>query len=383
MKIKSILMAALAVVVFASCSKSDGDGDTSVATGNSAVNITVKQGIPMGVRSEANDIGAAPISMGPGHIFFTDATGNITRHIHILASGATTADQVNVGDFASTVTISSVPNNTTGCYILCTATTTAAIGASEVNSNISTIQALTLSVSDLDDATGGVSNVPIWGTGSVTASGAGLATTVTMNPLAARLQVAKFTGTNDIVSYQVEGIFVNKYFATMPISKTLLASALTDNGQVVTKYVGASTEYPATLPLYDYNATGIGAMTGLVCEPANGASHANPVWAYNVFPNESLNTAATVPQIVVRLKDVVWNDGTANQTLPNPQFITIKGIRSGGTNLTQIQGGRVYTFADVPFERSDISNVPGVTEVAADVDVTLMPWVPVAVTPEL
>lgn len=378
MKIKSLLVAAFAVLALASCSKSESSNEPK---GEGNVVITVRH--ETGTRAEAEDIGAAAISLGAGHVFFTDGGGIITRHVEIKNAGAVGPDQVNKADFGAGAVITLVPNNSTKCYILSNAVTT--IAASEVSNNIATILAKTVAVSDMDDPTGGVVNVPLWGEGNVVpAAGNTLATTVTMKAIGSRLQVRKFTGITDIVSYEVEGIFINNYFNTMPISKAVTAAGITDNASVAASYVGGTAAYPATLPLYDYNAAGIGQMsTPLICVPLNGGGYANPVWAYNVFPNEALNTAATLPQIVVRLKDVVWFDGVANQTLPNPQFITVKGIKKTGVALTQIEGGHVYSFDDIQFERKNITNVPVVTSVNATVNVNMIPWVPETVEPEL
>ncbi len=147
---------------------------------------------------------------------------------------------------------------------------------------------------------------------------------MSIGALGARLQVKSFEGVDDITSYQIDGIFVNNFFATMPISKTLAASAVVDFASDHTKYVAGYNGYTS---LMDYNASGLGeseVATPLLRVPENAKGYANPVWAYNIFPTEGVDSedqADVFPMIVVRLSKVKWNDAAdaleARSSLPS------------------------------------------------------------------
>ncbi len=58
-------------------------------------------------------------------------------------------------------------------------------------------------------------------------------------------------------------------------------------------------------------------------------------------------------------------------------------MKQGATSLTKIDARHVYTYSNIQFSREHLTTVPVVTSIDAQVTVSLLPWVPVAVTPEL
>lgn len=384
MKTNLMIAAMAALVGFTACSKKDDPGKISEEKANVLVKIQ-----PQGSRVEAEDIGAAGLTLGPGHLFFATNSGTITRHITILASGAAGDDQKNVADFATGATIVNVPNNSGKCYLLSNATVTMP-GAPIVGRNISDIKDLSLDVSDMDDPTAGVVNVPLWGEGNVTGT-TSLTTTVLTSAIGSRIQIAKFTGGADVVTYSIDGIFINNYFNNMKVDKSVVTTAIVNNQSDASRYIGGGSNYPGTLPLYDYDAVSkIGTYTSAtkVTEPKNtgGTPFTTPVWAYNVFPNEqpagTADKADFVPHIIVRLSGVQVTRNSATVTLSDPQFITIKGMNDGAP-VDNLVGGHVYTFRDIPFSADDITDVPEVKSIDATVDITMVPWIEVDVEPIL
>lgn len=380
---KKTMIALLATgVAFASCSKDDASSTPEAVPGEKTeVSVRIKENAVS--RAEAEDIGSAGLNLGPGYLFFTDSRGSITRQIEIVSSGASGDDKKNVADFkaAEGATISNVPSNSVSSYLLSNANMT--LTKSYVGNNISEIKGMDLSVNDMYDAAGGgVGKVPLWGVGTVLPDGTNLKTEVTVTAMGARLQLKEIAGGADIVSFSVEGIFINNYFASMPVGKNVAASSITDNDSDASKYTTAGyAAFPGLFDNTDGTYTGGKSYTPL----KDGLE--NPVWAYNVFPNDGITGAdsETVAHIVIRLKDVVYNDGTKDIALEGSQFLTVKGFKEAGEEdlIATLKSGYVYTVNKLEFSRKDITDVPEVETVTGTVTLNMIPWVPVGVDPAL
>ena len=384
--IKFFAMAAIAALALSSCSKEINSNNP--ADGKSKVVVLKVVQATGETRAEADATGAATIALGTGHVFFTDANGVITRKVAIVTTtpGDDEVSLTSISNTSTGATILNVPSNTTKCYILSKAASVDVSGV-VVGDNISELTAKTVALADMTDATNNtVVNVPLFGEGEVTVeSETLLKTTVPVGALGARLQLTSFKGGGDIKSYKIEGIFVNNFFATMPLSKTLAAANAVDYASDYQQYVAGYNGYTS---LVDYDADGLGQAgnTSLDRVPVNTPDYDNPVWAYNIFPTEGVPTgdqADVFPMIVVKLKDVVWNNNGSEETLPNPQFVTVKGMKQGGNPLTKIEARHVYTYSTIAFERKAVTDIPDVSSIDAEVKVELLEWIPEAVEPEM
>ena len=396
-KITTIAALAFAsLLTLASCSKEENGKDLNNGD-KTAVTLKVSYDKPLGSRAVGEAVlDGDEISLGLGHIFFTNASGLIYNHIEII-NGTAGENQVALSAIssASGATLTGINASATKCYILSKANVTIPfIGAA---TNISEIEDLAMSVSDLADAKGAVTNVPVWGEGSLNKVSDPATVTVSMKPLASRLQIKKITAENytytddqsqnhtiAITSYKIKGIFVNNYYSQMKVGSTYPA-ALVNNGSTVLNYnptASGTGSYVSTgtgAKLYDWDTAGVGVATGLSYSPdsefyGTGADElTTPVWAYNVFPTPA-STIASVPHIIVMFSEVKWTlDGGSENTLTD-YFLTVKGLKKSSVALESIDKGNVYTFADIRFNQNQLTDVPEVQTISALVDVEIMKW---------
>jgi hypothetical protein len=136
------------------------------------------------------------------------------------------------------------------------------------------------------------------------------------------------------------------------------------------------------------------------------------VWAYNVFPNDTINNpvflpsydqknADYVPRIVLRLDQVEVKDGaTLMYRNPNePWYVTVNGYsipegeRATGyyadpvnydeaaNRITNFRRGYVYRIESLEFSYDDMELTPGKKAIQANVSAELIPWKLQAVNP--
>ena len=348
------MTALVAVVALAGCTKNE-----NVATEDASVFVKISSGVDTKAIGDA--IGTKPYVFTDGYMFFVGG-GTITKRIVIGASGDFTVAQLQSGQ---TIT---VPSSSTEVYVVGNIPTTGVTmpGAGP----ISAVQALLISVQSQADASVTGDKVTLYGKGNI---GSGSAN-VTVTPITARIEIAQISAGGAITSYKVAGIFVNHYYPNSKLDGTI-GGSLVNNADDVAKYVGNGTAYPSTLPLYDYNASGLPAMTSLVCAP----TPAGKFWYYNVMAPSDAPDAA-VPHIVIRLTDVV----AGGYNYPNPQFITIKAFKDGSnTALTKLTAGHAYKLLNVPFTESDLTDKPETATIDVSVSITINNWITDTVTPVL
>lgn len=351
-------------------------------------NVVLKVAIPAVdvTRGEGDRVRSDAVTLAEGHILFADASGVIRRYVQVKNS-ASGVDEVSLSDVRSSsgATVTGVPTSVDKCYIFANVPSSVSVSVTEGMTKISDIQALTMAVGDMADASCGVSKVPQWGEGAVgyDAVQSKYTTEVRLEAMGARLQVvklsAKASGGKTIKSYRVDGIFVNNFFASTPVGYDLIPSDITDNKSDAAKYGGASNIYTSGIGcLADFNAgfaAGLGRFDGAqttVCTPAGD----DKVWAYNVWPTHGITgaDASTVPHIVIRLSEVVWNDGTTDHNEAGQRFVTVRSIRQDGNALNCITNGKAYTFADIAFGYDDLALVPEEVVVSVEVSVEEIDW---------
>ncbi|MCD8029746.1 MAG: hypothetical protein LUF85_02615 [Bacteroides sp.] len=196
---------------------------------------------------------------------------------------------------------------------------------------------------------------------------------VVISPIVARIEIERITYEGDYMSFTLEGIYINYYYARMPLSLDRNGFSITNNGSTVAHYDRTSgntayayTDY-STLEDYIGVAGGTSVNTGeSVFEPANG------VWAYQVFGNSN-----PVPHIILKLKDVV----DANGTYVGDRYVTVTGFLNGSTPVTTFERNTIYKITDLVFDNSDTSLVPEPDTVNLWVHVSVDPWNTVIVTP--
>jgi hypothetical protein len=397
--IMAALVAAAAAATLAGCMKDDGNPGIAGGDDGRTTTVLLKAGAAAMPASRAvadRVIDGTPITIQPGWIFFVDVTGEIRRKVEVIATGASTADAVAIDDIRDGATITEVPTAVTTAYMFSNIPTEnrSAVAAVSVGNNISLVQNIVMKVEAMSQADGGVTAVPQWGTGSVAEKPddpTKYATTIALYAMGSRLQVVKMSTRTAaegqvITDYDVDGIFVNNYFKDMRVGYTG-NSSITNNLSSIPRYgvTGAANHYVAPYDvLADYNA-GFDPKLGTVSGTETSAG-TDKVWAYNVWPTAGMVTPsqATIPHIVIRLSGIKWKENesaTEEQTITEPMFITVRGIRGTDGVLEYTERGRAYTFSNIIFSYDNLTTVPEETVIDTEVTIEPINWdeVPVEV----
>ena len=347
------MTALVAVVALAGCAKND-----NVAVEETSVFVQITNGLETKALGDA--VGTTPIVFTDGFLFFADGSGVITKRSVIGASGDMTVTELKAGK-----AITGVPTSSTQVFVVGNIPAGLTVPAA---GNISYVKDLVITVASQADGAAKVDKVTLYGAGAVS----GTSATLAVKPIASRVEVARITGGGTIQTYKVAGVFINNYYPNSKLDGTISASgALVNNANTVANYVGGAGQYPSTLPLYDYNAGGLPTMSGLICAPAG------KVWAYNVMaPSDA---AAVAPRVIIRLTDVVLNNGYAYTA---DQFLTVK-LYNGATLIPKLDAGKAYNIANIAFTEANLTGEPETATISVTVTITMTDWTTVTVTPVL
>jgi len=379
---KSILALSMAAVLtLASCSREDSN-DSPVKGEEKTVVMTINRG-EAGTRAEGANVGnGTSIAFSSGKLYFTETSGVITKVMDVVTSGSTTATQINVM-ITGAQTITGVPSNTRKVYIV---GNVSGLPAS-TGGNISAVKDLLVTMSSQYDASGAVTNVALYGQDeAMNVSGTPYTATVNVKPIAARIEIDKFTGssvtTGALTAYKVDGIFINNYYnkikfqgiksGTASPADDLILNGTEANGQTPAIYLAGSTAYPTASngTYYDFSAAGIGTAASLVYTPSSGAT-----WSYNLLAP----TASAVPHIVIRFSGF----GTGDLHEGKIRYITVTGFQdaSTSTTITTFEAGKIYRIKNFTFNETDLDTEPEISSVVAQVTVTLAQWDEIEVNP--
>lgn len=396
MKLKSIIVAALAVATFASCSKDNGEFDGGkVGAGTKTVTVRAVQPDGVNVRAEGEPASGTVANFTKGgYLYFTTGTADnsVITKVMTIGDGATSDTNVDYDALtddtpgADPVEIENVPGTSQAVYIMSNLPS-GKTPAFVVNNSVAALKKFAIDVADLMPANdGGVDKVPVFGEAAVVdgATADDNATAdVKIYPIAARIEVAKLEGEGDIESYKLEGIFINNYYTKQGVGGYPAAGgALVNNGDNRILYKKGSTAYPATgLPLYDWYLDNDGNSTF----PAVGkvvALTGGDVWGYNVFPAKNKLDAGDVvennmPHVIVALSDVKLTSEASAR--PGTWYLTLAAYKKGATAVNEFEKGKVYKLGNIKFDEKDIDidPEPGTTpKKVVEVSVEVMKWVP-------
>ncbi len=384
-----LAMAALAVV-FTACSQNEE------LSSSDQKSVFVKLDIGQGTRAIQAPFGNNRPTVSSLRIYFHNNTpGSILK---MVAISSTTTPSIN--DLINGAKISDVPSSATHVTVfgnipssILTTVPTAGTIASVKSTMLgvetqTTAEHVLLNGSDgvLQSASG--AGAPTW-ISTLGGVGAGdLYAEVTIAPAFARVEIEgmKTKTGSAITGYSLQGIFLNNIYTQMQLDGTVPSSVtLQNNGPDATKYLQDVTGSPLVYPsanngiFHNWFAPSlVAALTGGIYEITAGAGMR---WAYQVIPNA--NTAANDQlQIIMRLTNVT---GTG-LTYTGDQFLTIRGFLDSATGTpVTIQPGKIYTIstADFEFDENDITDTPVTNAVGVYLKVTVTPWSPVAVKPNL
>lgn len=391
------VMAAVAVAgltMLASCAKDNdklqNDGTTSVG-----IQLLYDQG---NTRAPGAAV-SGTLTATNGHIFFADAAGTINTHVGV---GNTAGNvQISLSDLTTgEAVITGVSSQATKCYILMNDAnakigTATGITTSLKGMNIETaVQLLSITVNNINDATGAVANVPLYGSGDVapaTGTTTGLKpytakVKVQMNALASRFQIGKITGVTKtytdassvvhnvtIDDFTVEGIYINNFQSTYTIK---------NGGTSVIDGSNVPAAYSTTTGTTSYTSGGVGEKLADYVNTAASSGSVTPTlayWAYNVFPS------TTVPHIIIKLSEVKYTDDANNvQQTVTDQFLTVSSFKYSashsepalqGQPVTSFLVSNVYTLGEIKFDYTHLTTVPYDTPMDVLAEVEMMSWV--------
>jgi hypothetical protein len=374
-------------VAFAGCTRGEGDASSAPRT------VLLKVALPE-VATRADDAsslsGTEPFQ--PGWLFFTNAGGTITRALQITSTGnyqATTPDanEVGVGQLTGGVQILNVPGPSTVVHVISNLPSGVGTGwnaATAVGENITVYTGAGITVESQYDATNGDgSKVTLYGYGNITVVMLPdlFSASVALDPVAGRLEIAKISAdVSEIVSFKVTGVFVNQYYASLPVNGTVASGVLpVDNLSTVGNYaLNAGTYLVASHHVFfdvdDYSSTGT--------PPAATPLVSTKVWAYNLLAPA---LAGYFPHVVIKITNIDVVDDATNGAYENGTwYLTIANVQVNGTGAyLPFLKGNIYRLEDVAFTLSDLGSVPELTTKKVTVAVSVTAWAPQTVTPVL
>ncbi len=379
-----LAMAALAVV-FTACSQNEE------LSSSDQKSVFVKLDIGQVTRAIQAPFGPNAATVNSLRIYFHNGT-SILKMVSV-----TSTTTPNITNLIAGTKISDVPSGATQVTVLGnlpasilssvpTSGTIASVKSALINVTTQTTAAdvlLTGVDGSLQPASG--AGVPSWITGASTGD---LYAEITIKPAFARVEIEgmKTKTSSAITAYKLKGIFLNNIYDEMQLGGTLPAGAtLKNNGPDATKFlqdvVGGNPVYASTSPgiLHDWYSTptpGVSATGGGFQVTAG----TNQRWAYQVIPNDATDKNKQL-QIIIRLSDII----ATGLTYTNDQFLSIRGFKDASNNDVKIEAGKIYTIstADFEFDENNITDTPVTEGVGVYLKVTVTPWSPVAVKPNL
>ena len=364
---KYVMMMAVATLVgFSSCSSDD---EAERADNSAPKSVYLKISNSPSTYSEGAPVAdGSTVGFSSGELFFVNGSGAIVGH-YTIGAGATSQTNINMGEITGTgANLTNLPGSITAVHIVGNVPAGVTL---PTTGNISAVKAQALDV----ETQGDIAKVNLYGTNTLTlVTGTNYTATVNLAPTVSRIELTNMKAGGVVTGFQVDGIFIDNYYAQGSVDGSVLATNLTVNSIVATDFTDDSGAYPATLKpfIYDWYTTGLASVSGTAA-PATG------VWNYNVFATAE---GSAMPRIVIRLSEFTTNDGS---TIASPQFVTIRGLKDNGTSLTAIKAGEVYSIATDAFVIDELVVTPSPNQSTIDVEVkvTLASWRVVDVTPEI
>lgn len=305
-------------------------------------------------------------------------------------------------------TFANIPESATTIYVVgntvSTADTDASMSALQVGD--SEAQLLHRFIDMSKQGLGTASNVNVLGMETFTPAAGTVKVSVEVVPAVSCIEIAKVAGETDpqseggsplttadgkpagIVSFVLEGIFVNNTFAKISMD---CLSYPTSESDIIAYDEDASvwadpSAYPARyrdiFPSYAASA---------VKTPSGGS-----VWSYYVAPAAKYEGGSfkgniigdvqygALPVLILKFAEVNVTENDSPVTLNN-KYITITKFLSEGRTISHLDPGKVYEINSINFNRTHLSDKPmgGMVENNCEVTVTIKTWEGVPTTTEI
>ena len=367
-KMKFLTLATLALTLgLTSCSN---DKENEAVSDGLNKNVYVKIEKPRGLtRAESNPEAKRVVDFNKGYLYFTASNGFIEKYVEIIASGTPGENQILIETLNEGYKFNNLPAATAKVFV---------VGNTELNVKsglISQVRNTELIVNSQAD----FSNVNLYGTNNlvkVNGTDSEYTANVLLAPTVSRLELSAIKSKGDVIkSFEVEGVFVDKYIIKSDVEGMIQAADIMTGEENPDFFTDGSDIFPSEFinVVYDWYTTSLPSIKSgdyQVVKPTD----ANHVWGYNVFAKKDSNIA---PSIVIRLNNVTYSDG---KVYGEPLFLTakLKGI-------TSLEPGKIYTIgADgIIFDETNLTPEPNSKAVNAEVTVTLATWDKVTVDVEL
>lgn len=401
-----LLMAAMTTSLLA-CNRNDDVDDQLEITGNNSVTLTVNQKIDAkGVNDQKGAQEYAVI--GSAKIFFIDASGNNMYSRELTASEITSITNTETTAGGKSIIINGIPNTAQTLFMVANVKTTAGSTYPMIEGTTGADARLRIDKFQAD-----VTHVPMSGRSNVftKVSDKNYSASVTIAPLAARVEVGQITGRNrsgtaatessDITEYKLSGVFVNNvrpyvllnavpYLVSAPIH--IKSQAGWDAGwenyfkpsnTTFPYFGGGNPSSPADWvdnSMVTYCTPTTSAMS-FYPDATNGATHIDPAltvkkaWAFQVCPSTTpvQGAPADVPHLIFKLTEVKY---VGNDLGKSTQYLTVTKYKDTSNNpVTEFLRGNVYRIQNLIFSYEDATNVPYEENITVTATVSVEPWV--------
>ncbi|MCD8193974.1 MAG: hypothetical protein LUD74_05410 [Tannerellaceae bacterium] len=192
---------------------------------------------------------------------------------------------------------------------------------------------------------------------------------MTLVPINSRLEILEITYTGTAyTSFTLEGIYINNFYAQLPLSLDTDGYTVTNSGSDPDLYTPGNAASP-----YNYYTTLYDAVGTTPSPVGTAITSGAGTWAYHVFSDTD-----EVPHIVLKLTALTTAGGT---TVATPRYVTVTGFLQGGTPVTTFARNTIYQIADLSFGDGDITVLPETENINVWIAVEVQPWLTVPVTP--
>ncbi|GAB6124286.1 hypothetical protein [Dysgonomonas termitidis] len=329
---KHAIIAATALLLgFSSCSNDDANAPQ--ADDLPKKNVTVSIAVPSTYADEASAVGVVP-DIKEAKVFFVG--GGVIAQVGTLTTL----------EVASGKTFNNVPGSVTDVIIVAnseTETTSPTLASGSISEIVDydPLSKLNETLFQQASQTDPQTNVNVFGQAAITGSAGSYVANVMLVPAISRIELLKVEADPlaqiPLTSFKLTGIYINNTYTQLGTdytTKPISAASILNYGKSDAIWTNGS--YPAR---FKDEFTGVTGTTSFT--PANR-------WAYYVLPVKVSVAGTTidgvdqsaVPHIVLKIEDAF----AVGHSLASPAYITIKDLKVGGTPLTQLAAGKVYTL---------------------------------------
>jgi hypothetical protein len=361
----SMLMAAAIVLGFTSCNNDEVPATVETDSKQLIVKIANASASSRAIGTPGTTGNLQAIANG--HIFVVDALGTVIENEAMNVTAVLGTGQVLVGSATPTL----VPADAR-VYILANIPSDVTVSSlGSLNAILAAESAIALqtdyTLPAMANSTGTATLITITTPPANSVPGVA-AVSVTISPLYSRMELTSVTGTGNIVSYNVTGIFVDNYADYFTLGGGWVTTSLHEQHQ--------STDFTGVLGnTGSWTATGT-PMSSMVANPQTAGN--GDVWFYHVAGGNAITPI--LPRFIVRLNQIVYNDGTSDVTITGERFIT---VTSYAENIPTFLRGNIYKIGNISFSETDLTTTPNVEDVTLTVNVEVIDWIETALTPQI